>query len=299
MRPLLLLVCLILAYGCASGKRDAKGWRRDSAVRPLGARSVRVTYLGTNGYLLESRAGALLIDPYFSRVPLARAALNLRVKSEPALVRWGLGRARAPRHVNALLVTHGHFDHLLDTPEVLRLTGARLLASRTSVALAGSGRPVEWGESIRAGAARITVLPAAHDRVLGRIPFPGEHICGKPANAGDWVCGKPLAFLIEMGGQRIYLDSGGTPEGPLPQVGKVDLAIAGVALPDSRRRLPRLLAALQPRYFLPSHQDDFFRPLAKGFTFGPLTDFPTVEHLARAGGRELILLDYFQPWTLR
>src|SRR5262245_38988552 len=37
---------------------------------------VRVTYLGTNGYLLESRETALLIDPYFSRVTLGRVALN-------------------------------------------------------------------------------------------------------------------------------------------------------------------------------------------------------------------------------
>jgi hypothetical protein len=51
--------------------------------------------------------------------------------------------------------------------------------------------------------------------------------------AGDWICGEPLAFLIEIDGQRIFIDSGGTPALLPPNV-HVDLAILGVALPYSR-----------------------------------------------------------------
>jgi hypothetical protein len=56
---------------------------------------------------------------------------------------------------------------------------------------------------------------------------------------------------------------------------------------------------LRPARVLPSHQDDFFAPLAEGFHFLPGTDFPRVRRSARARGNELILLDYFEPWTLR
>jgi len=70
-------------------------------------------------------------------------------------------------------------------------------------------------------------------------------------------------------------------------------------LPDSRARLAAALARLQPRYVLPSHQDDFFRPLSAGFQFGPLTDFPFVQRESAQQNRSrLILLDYFRPWTL-
>jgi hypothetical protein len=80
---------------------------------------------------------------------------------------------------------------------------------------------------------------------------------------------------------------------------RVDLAILGMALPDSRARLAAALARLQPRYFLPSHQDDFFRPLSAGFQFGPLTDFSRVQReCAQQNRSRLILLDYFRPWTL-
>jgi hypothetical protein len=104
--------------------------------------------------------------------------------------------------------------------------------------------------------------------------------------------------LIEVNSQRIYIDSGGTPS-QLPPNEHVDLAILGMALPDSRARLAAALKRLQPRYILPSHQDNFFRPLSAGFEFGPLTDFPRVQReCAQADHSRLILLDYFRPWPL-
>jgi hypothetical protein len=79
----------------------------------------------------------------------------------------------------------------------------------------------------------------------------------------------------------------------------VDLAILGMALPDSRARLPAALQRLQPRYILPSHQDNFFLPLSAGFQFGLLTDFPGLQRdCAKENRGRLILLDYFRPWTL-
>jgi hypothetical protein len=121
---------------------------------------------------------------------------------------------------------------------------------------------------------------------------------GPPQRAADWICGEPLAFLIEVDRQRIYIDSGGT-SAQLPPNEHVDLAILGMALPDSRLRLHAALERLHPRYILPSHQDDFFRPLSAGFQFGSLTDFPFVQReCAQQDRSRLILLDYFKPWTL-
>ena len=120
------------------------------------------------------------------------------------------------------------------------------------------------------------------------------------------MCGEPLAFLIETGGKRIYVDAGGTLAAMPPAVAKpVDLAILGVYLRDSRNRVLPALRRLRPRYILPSHQDDFFRPLSEEFQFGPMTDISDVlrsvekyrSHSPRPAG--LILLDYFVPWVLR
>jgi L-ascorbate metabolism protein UlaG (beta-lactamase superfamily) len=279
---------------------------RDSGVMPRDG--VRVTYLGTNGYQFEFQGHALLVDPYFSRVDLLNVALGSYLQSNTPRVAKGM-RHLAPR-ADAILVTHGHFDHLLDVPIVMSGTQARLIASASAVdlvrRLTDAGvcpkrcDAVTAGDVRRTGPWKIRVLPATHDRLFGRVPFDQGEMrgSGPPQHPADWICGEPLAFLIEVGGQRIYIDSGGT-VAQLPPHERVDLAILGMALPDSRARLPGALERLEPRYILPSHQDDFFRPLDDGFQFGPLTDFSRVRRDCEQANRgRLILLDYFQPWTL-
>ena len=274
-----------------------------------------MTYLGTNGYQFEFKGHALLVDPYFSRVDLLSVALGSRIQPNASRISDGLRHlAQTSPKIDAILVTHGHFDHLLDVPALMARTRARLIASASSVDLAkqtgaSSGDAVKPGDVRRIGPWKIRVLSATHDRLFGKVPFDQPHSraglsaeaavkAGPPQRAADWICGEPLAFLIEGNGQRIYIDSGGTPA-QLPPNERVDLAILGMALPDSRARLASALAHLQPRYVLPSHQDDFFRPLSAGFQFGPLSDFPFVEHqCAQQNRSRLILLDYFRPWTL-
>src|SRR5437868_2788572 len=97
------------------------------------ADAIRVTYLGVNGFQFETGRHALLVDPYFTRVGLWAATLNQRIESSPTRVSEGLSHIRP--NVDAILVTHAHFDHLLDAPEIMRRTHARLIAGPTAVGL--------------------------------------------------------------------------------------------------------------------------------------------------------------------
>ena len=302
------LFLIVLAQAFAGGlDRYAQLVVSDS--RTTSRDCVRVTYLGTNGYQFEFKGRALLVDPYFSRVDLLSVALGARIQPNVSRINGGLRRLASKP--DAILVTHGHFDHLLDVPLIMGKTRAPLIASASSVDLArrlpdagtALGDAVRPGDVRRIGPWIIHVLPATHDRLFGKVPFDQPHSHAVvPQRAADWICGEPLAFLIEVNGQRIYVDSGGTSAQLPPNESgnrRVDLAILGMALPDSRARLHAALERLQPRYILPSHQDNFFQPLNGGFQFAPLTDFSRVQReCAQENGSRLILLDYFKPWTL-
>ena len=280
---------------------------------------IRVTYLGVNGYRFETADHALLVDPYFTRIGFWSAAFNRPIASIRERVDEGYNHF--PGRADAILVTHAHFDHLIDVPDLMHRTGADLFSGPTAVNLARSlGAPARDCKIVKPGDVRtigpwtIRVLTAQHDRLFGKIPFPGriETQMRPPRKASDWVVGEPLAFVIEAAGKKIYIDSGGVP-GALPEIGskhvrhgesvprRIDLAILGVALPDSRRRFAEVVRQLHPQFVLPSHQDDFFAPLDRGFVFGKLTNF---RQLIRIHQRQelpgrLILLDYFRPWILR
>ncbi len=274
---------------------------------------VKLTYLGCSGYLIEAPGPVVLIDPYVSRFGLVPLGLNAKLHPKIDRIEEGLAQAGVPQKVDAILVTHGHLDHLPDVPYIQSQLGGKVIASPSSCNLVqAAGVPASAqsaarpGDVIQAGSARIRALQASHDRLCGMQIIPG-HQCEvprkPPLRGSDWVCGEPLAFVIEIGGKRIYMDSGGRP-GLLPDAVAqgVDVAILGAALPDSRQRYVETVEYLQPDYVLPNHQDNFFIPLSKGFKFGPMTNFPKVlaEH-ERAGldaKSQLVLLDYFQPWAL-
>jgi len=282
---------------------------KDSGERAP-SNAVRVTYLGVNGFQFETSGHVLLVDPYFTRVGLSSAALNQPIQSDANRVGEGLRHVH-PR-ADALLVTHAHFDHLLDAPEIMRRTYARLVAGPTEIRLVESFgispnkcQIVIQGRVRKIGPWTIRAFAAQHDRLFGKVPFdrcppPPREREKPPVKASDWCVGEPLAFVIEAAGKRIYIDSGGVPGAPPdPRIKDVDLAILGVALPDSRERFGEAVRQLRPRYILPSHQDDMFAPVDHGFVFGKMTNFPALLSQSRNLPGRLILLDYFLPWTLR
>ena len=73
-------------------------------------RGVKITYLGTGGFLIERGQSAILTAPFFSNNSLSRVGLwNLKVK-ESTISRY----IPNLKNVQAILVGHAHYDHLLD-----------------------------------------------------------------------------------------------------------------------------------------------------------------------------------------
>ncbi|MEM7346437.1 MAG: MBL fold metallo-hydrolase, partial [Chloroflexota bacterium] len=72
---------------------------------------MQLTWLGAAGFKVDTSEGAtFLIDPFFSRPPEATPPLPINLSD--------LGP------VDEILLTHGRFDHAMDTPALVEHTGA-------------------------------------------------------------------------------------------------------------------------------------------------------------------------------
>jgi hypothetical protein len=80
---------------------------------------VRVTFLGTQGFLLERGEQSVLTAPLYSNPPLEKV-----LGGDPLVVDEALIDSRLPGEwvgrTSAILVGHSHYDHLMDVPYVMR-----------------------------------------------------------------------------------------------------------------------------------------------------------------------------------
>ena len=216
-------------------------------------------WLGVAGLEVTSAGRTLLVDPYFTRLSLPRLWFG-RAQPNRALVRKLTGQA------DYVLVTHAHLDHLLDVPEVLRLTGAIALGS-TNVCrlLAAAGVPasqrreIAAGDRLTLGEFSVDVLPAEHLTVLRRPvlarPLPAD--LPSPPRARDYRADVCFSFRIETGGYRL-LDWASERAEPAPPS---DVLFVKAGKEDAYYRA--LLATTRARLVVPVHWDDFGRSLTR------------------------------------
>src|SRR5262245_49890685 len=103
-------------------------FRPKRELRPQGSGvgwAARISWLGTAGFIVQSRETTLLIDPFLTRTELRR--LPFRVEpDESAILR------HIPSHVDAVLCGHSHYDHASDAPRIAKLTKAKLVGSAST-----------------------------------------------------------------------------------------------------------------------------------------------------------------------
>lgn len=217
-------------------------------------------WLGAAGLFFQADGRGLLVDPFFTRPPVSSLLTFKRVMPDAALVACHTPPA------DYLLITHAHYDHLLDAPEVLRMTGARAFGSPNAYALLRlHGLPEEQlvvikpGDRLALGPFTVEVFPGCHthtplDRWING-PLPRRLSAGRerpPLRLADYRMDACFAFRIQAGGQSVLVGSH-----PVP-------ADAHFLIPYQQAgSLHALLQAVNPRRVIPIHWDDFTRPLSR------------------------------------
>jgi L-ascorbate metabolism protein UlaG (beta-lactamase superfamily) len=243
---------------------------------------VVLKYLGTAGWEITDRTSTILIDPYLSRI---NGPPPPGGHSTPGDTRrtYGWGDVATPdvavidshiQQADFVLVTHTHYDHVLDVPHIALKTGATVIGTEsTENVMRAYGVPegqlitVRGGEDYQFGSFSLKVIPCLHS------PLDHKHyFSSATAPAGMKAPltlaqihpeGGTLAYLIRFHGHQI-LAFGGMNYIEREIVGlEPDVALIGAGA--SRKEIydysGRLMRDLHyPAVVLPTHWDNFLAP---------------------------------------
>lgn len=245
--------------------------------------AVRLTWLGTAGVFITDGKTGLLIDPYVSRFGLFKILFGLPLKPDRNLIRkWTdiFGR----ENIDAVIVSHSHFDHVADAPYFAMEADAPLLGTESTLNV-GRGAGMAANKLERADPDRtmvfgdfsVSFIESAHGPAfLGRIPYPGiidRPLIG-PAPAGAYRLGGIYTLLIRHpSGTILHHGSAGFKPGMYDAVA-TDVLLPGIAgRGDTDEYLDNVVLKTRAGLVLPIHLDDFFKPLEVGMSFIPKLKF--------------------------
>jgi len=234
-----------------------------------------VEWLGVSGYRLSYEGKTVFIDPYFSRAPFRDLVLRRTALPDPA----ALDRfVHAPGEVVGVLVGHTHFDHALDAPALARRFGCDAYGSRSLVnlmalhGLAERTVEVEPYRTYELGPFEVSFTPSLHSKLLLglAVPYDGELCCDHldSLSPGAYRCGQVWGISIAVAGVRFYHQGSANLVDDAVRERGVDVFLAGVAGRSfTHDYWQRILPLLEPRAVVPTHYDNFFRPLGEEMDF--------------------------------
>jgi L-ascorbate metabolism protein UlaG (beta-lactamase superfamily) len=243
---------------------------------------VQCTFFGTSSVYLTDGVSGIFTDAFLTRPSLARLKADEEIGPDTELIRETLQRGHVDK-LDAIFVAHSHFDHAMDSPEVIKQLGGKLFGSESTLNI---GRGTDLSEE------QMQVIKDGDEFVFGNFKvrvFKGEHSPGNifpgtihaplkaPAKPSAYADGGCYNFYItHPNGSILILASAnyipGKFKGITTDVLYLGIGAMGSKDEDFRQKYWQETAEImQPKVIIPVHWDNFGEPLAKGLE--PLPDF--------------------------
>lgn len=212
---------------------------------------VTIQYIGHSAFHLTDGTSSVLIDPFIAGNPTAA------FKAEDF----------SPQ---TILLTHAHNDHVGDSVDISKRTGARVIATfELANVLAGKGAQTDGGNhggtiAFQGGTSKFT--PAWHTSSY---------------QDGDQVVapGVPAGLVVRFGGKTIYFAGDTCLFGDMALIGEEGLDVAVLPIGDHFTMGPadavRAVKLLKPKLVIPCHYNTFPPIKQDAAAFGRLVEQET------------------------
>jgi L-ascorbate metabolism protein UlaG (beta-lactamase superfamily) len=219
--------------------------------------TIAFRWLGVAGIELDLNGQILAIDPFFTRPPFWRLWLGRVIPNRELTL-------DKIRRCDFVLVSHAHYDHLMDVPDLAISTDAPVFGSantcgllRICGVLQDQIHQVKGGDSIRLENYTVEVLPADHIPIPGFNPGPLPADLQPPLRLRDYRMDSCYSFLIQIGELRLLHCGNGDPR----PGARADVLFISPA--RDMAYYESLFRVVQPKVLIPVHWDDMFRPLSR------------------------------------
>lgn len=247
----------------------------DRSGEPLPPGGVRMTFFGTTTWLLDDGETQLLLDAHLTRPGLARMLAG-KLRTDAAFADRVLKDYPMER-LEAIFISHSHYDHVLDAAYLAGKTGAVLHGSASTLNVGrGGGVPEERlcpftpGAPVTVGAFEITVLPSIHSKPNHFNDDLGVEITkplSQPAKKSAYTEGGSYDFFLRHGDQTLLVrPSYNYIPGALRCI-HADTVLLGIGCMGKSDRdfmdafYAETVQTVQPKRIIPIHWDNFFLPL--------------------------------------
>lgn len=269
---LLLALILVLFWNVRPGMdayRAHQNLAAPDATNP-DRQEITATWFGAANVMISDGSSHILIDPFFTR---PAGWLNLltdkNVQPNDALVARMLNDAGIHR-LDAVLVSHTHYDHVLDVGPVIQEAGGVLVGSESTLNVGrGAGlaedqlRLMRPGDPIKIDKFTVTFVHSSHAGMTGGHP---QGLIttqlATPAPYSAYKQDSTYGILLEHEYGTLLLHSSAGWRDNMYQGLQADLVLLGIAArPALADYLHNVVDAVGAQRVIPLHWDDFTRPL--------------------------------------